>query len=237
MVLAAPSFKEIWESEFSFFNENYILVAHNAATFDIPNLAKNLNYYGIHIDKTCFYDTFKLAKQTCYPIKSFSRENLCNFFDFTVLHNHFALSDAYDCFRIFCKIISDLGGKLPQPELRNLRDQRENESKYENKFLAHKGLTKAEREAIIPYEEADLDFKGKKVVVSGVFQRFPQKQDAQKEIEKRGGNVISSVSAKTQLLICGRDAGPSKIQKAKAMKIRIVEEDEFYKMLESNEAV
>ena len=56
-------------------------------------------------------------------------------------------------------------------------------------------------------------FKGKKFVVSGVFEHY-SREGIKSEIESFGGIIISSVSSKTNFLVAGDGTGPSKKTKA-----------------------
>lgn len=56
------------------------------------------------------------------------------------------------------------------------------------------------------------------------------REAAQELIEKNGGRVQSSVSRKTNYLLCGSDAG-SKLQKAEALGIKIIDEEGFFNLL------
>lgn len=74
--------------------------------------------------------------------------------------------------------------------------------------------------------------QGKKVVLTGTLQDF-KRSEAQKIIESLGGEVMSSVSKLTNLVVAGSDAG-SKLDKAKALSIEVIDEEEFKKLI-SNE--
>ncbi len=78
-------------------------------------------------------------------------------------------------------------------------------------------------------EEGSL--KGLQFVLTGTLEHFTR-EEARDLIEKSGGRVSGSVSKKTDFLLLGRDPG-SKYQKAKDLNIKIIEEDDFKKMLES----
>jgi len=72
--------------------------------------------------------------------------------------------------------------------------------------------------------------EGLSFVVSGVFANFSR--DGIKEvIEQHGGKNQSGVSAKTNFLLAGDEAGPSKLDKAKKLNVKIIDEKEFEKML------
>jgi DNA ligase (NAD+) len=77
--------------------------------------------------------------------------------------------------------------------------------------------------------QVDERFSGKTFVLTGKLERFTR-DEASAEIEKRGGRVASSVSKNTDYVIVGADAG-SKLAKAQALGIRILNEDDFLKML------
>jgi DNA ligase (NAD+) len=67
--------------------------------------------------------------------------------------------------------------------------------------------------------------------VTGSFEHFTPRELAMEEVKKRGGRVTSSVTSKTTHLLAGPGAG-SKLDKARELGVRIVEEAEFLEMLE-----
>lgn len=68
-------------------------------------------------------------------------------------------------------------------------------------------------------------FKDEKVVLTGSLADFTR-SEAQKIIESEGGETQSSVTKTTTLVIAGESAG-SKLDKAKQLGIKIIDEDEF----------
>ncbi len=68
-------------------------------------------------------------------------------------------------------------------------------------------------------------FSGEKVVLTGTLQNYTRDQ-AGKIIESLGGEVVSSVSKNTTLVLAGENAG-SKLDKAKVLGIKIIDEEEF----------
>ena len=74
-------------------------------------------------------------------------------------------------------------------------------------------------------------FSGEKVVLTGTLSGY-KRSEAQKIIEENGGECLSSVTAKTTLVLAGEEAG-SKLEKAKKLGIKIIDEPAFKKMLES----
>ena len=73
---------------------------------------------------------------------------------------------------------------------------------------------------------------GKTFVISGTFQNF-ERDDLKIKIEANGGKVLSGVSGKLNYLVAGSEAGPSKLEKATKLGVKIISEDEFLAMLES----
>ncbi len=84
------------------------------------------------------------------------------------------------------------------------------------------------REDQIQVESSEY-FTGKTFVLTGSLKDFTR-EAAQAEIERRGGRAASSVSKKTEAVIAGTDAG-SKLDKAKALGIQILTEEQFKKLL------
>jgi DNA ligase (NAD+) len=73
--------------------------------------------------------------------------------------------------------------------------------------------------------------KGKKFVISGVFQRVDRDQ-LKDIIEANGGQNVSSISVKTDFVVAGENMGPSKLAKAKELGITILDEEGFFAMIE-----
>jgi DNA ligase (NAD+) len=71
---------------------------------------------------------------------------------------------------------------------------------------------------------------GKSFVVSGTFQHYERDQ-IKDVIIAHGGKVLSGVSGKLDYLVAGDNMGPSKREKAEKLKVAIISEDEFQKML------
>ena len=72
--------------------------------------------------------------------------------------------------------------------------------------------------------------QGRIFVISGVFEVF-SRDDLKKAIEDNGGKVGSSISAKTNYVIAGANMGPAKLEKANQLKIQIIDEYQFQKMI------
>lgn len=71
--------------------------------------------------------------------------------------------------------------------------------------------------------------EGKSFVVTGKLETMTR-EEAHKKIIQNGGQISSSVSAKTSFLVAGEEPG-SKLEKAKKYKIKTLSENEFIKMI------
>ena len=71
---------------------------------------------------------------------------------------------------------------------------------------------------------------GQSIVISGVFQHH-SRDEYKLIIEQNGGKNVGSISGKTSFILAGDNMGPSKLQKAEKLGIRIVSEDEFLEMI------
>ncbi|HEV8135324.1 MAG TPA: NAD-dependent DNA ligase LigA [Pyrinomonadaceae bacterium] len=80
--------------------------------------------------------------------------------------------------------------------------------------------------------QLDERFAGKQFVLTGKMEGYTR-DEARELIETRGGRVNSSVSKKTDFVIAGEDAG-SKLDKATALGINVIDEVGFKRMLEED---
>lgn len=98
------------------------------------------------------------------------------------------------------------------------------------------------RELVKRLETAGLQFKGIKkqrgtalagmtFVLTGTLPTY-SRDEAKKLIEDAGGKVSASVSKKTTFVVAGEEAG-SKLDKARELGVRVVDEEELKKMLSS----
>ncbi len=79
----------------------------------------------------------------------------------------------------------------------------------------------------------DTFFNGKTFVLTGSLSNFTR-EEAGEKIEQLGGQVTTSVSKNTDYILAGEKAG-SKLDKAKKLNVKIINEEEFKKQLEKIE--
>jgi DNA ligase (NAD+) len=98
-------------------------------------------------------------------------------------------------------------------------------------------LTRLAQAGVNPAPEATVTrqatFNGKTFVITGSLERFGRKE-AEELIEQRGGRAAGSVSKKTDYLVAGPGAG-SKLDKAQALGIEILDENQFAALLSEEE--
>jgi len=91
------------------------------------------------------------------------------------------------------------------------------------KFLKSVGVNMQQEEEKVRY------FHGLSFLITGTLSR-PRKY-YEDLIRKNGGNILSGVSKNLNYLITGENPG-SKLEKAKQLGVKIIDEEEFLKMLE-----
>lgn len=72
--------------------------------------------------------------------------------------------------------------------------------------------------------------EGLSIVISGTFARH-SREEYKKMIEDHGGKNVGSISKKTSFILAGENMGPSKLEKAQKLGIRLLSEEEFLDML------
>lgn len=96
-------------------------------------------------------------------------------------------------------------------------------------------VVKKIEEAGVKTEEVSVETAGEKTlagktfVFTGALKGFTR-DEAAEEVLKRGGRPSSSVSAKTDFVVAGKDPG-SKLEKAEKLGVKIISEAEFRKLL------
>jgi DNA ligase (NAD+) len=73
---------------------------------------------------------------------------------------------------------------------------------------------------------------GKSIVITGVFKKH-SREEIKELIEKHGGKNLSSVSARTDYLVTGDKTGPSKLEKARTLNVKIIPEEDFLNMIKT----
>ncbi|MBR3946746.1 MAG: NAD-dependent DNA ligase LigA, partial [Bacteroidales bacterium] len=79
-------------------------------------------------------------------------------------------------------------------------------------------------------EKLSSSLEGLSVIISGTFTHY-SRDEIKKVIELHGGKNVSSISKNTDLFVTGENIGPAKLEKATKLNIKMVDEDEFRRMI------
>lgn len=80
-------------------------------------------------------------------------------------------------------------------------------------------------------QEAKSDrLKDMSIVISGVFAHH-SRDEYKAMIEKHNGKNVGSISSKTSFILAGENMGPSKLEKAQKLGIKIMNEEEFLRLI------
>lgn len=121
--------------------------------------------------------------------------------------------------------VDEIGEKIAGSILRYFADEK-NRNVIERLRLAGLKL-EADEEDLAGHTDK---LQGKSIVISGVFARH-SRDEYKAMIEKHGGKNVGSISKKTSFILAGDNMGPSKLEKAQALNIPIMNEDEFLAMV------
>lgn len=114
--------------------------------------------------------------------------------------------------------IPDIGGVMAQSIIDYFKNDNNLRLLEELKFLGVNPISQKE-------EGIPQIFSGMSIVLTGKLETL-SRDEATKLIEERGGRSSSSVSKKTSFVVAGSDAG-SKLDKAQALGIPVLTEEEF----------
>lgn len=207
----SPMFNVVWESIKHFF-EGSVIVAHNVG-FDLEVLYENLYFYGLPLPNE--------KRVVC----TMELNNRCSLYDcakhygIEMKKHHDALSDALTCAKIYIAM------QKPSADTNVERVKYCKHEKIDSVYLAVK-------------KDAPKDsfFYGKKVVISGVFREVGRNQLA-KVLQMRGADVNICVSKRTDILICGKNCGWSKVEKAEKYGVRMIDEDELLEIMDNDDMI
>lgn len=105
-------------------------------------------------------------------------------------------------------------------------------SKEENKLLVEELRNAGLQFAINTESQRTVSSKleGKSIVISGTFS-LHSRDEYKEMITMNGGKNVGSISSKTDYVLAGENMGPSKLQKATTLGVKIINENEFLAML------
>lgn len=191
--LNSPTFDKIWDKIMPYFH-NQKIVCHGAAT-DINVLKKTCAYYQLPLPVFTVIDTldvFGKCKLT----------QLAEVYGVECSNKHNALSDAFVLAQVYVQFLNGKQIFINKTEPTNSSKTDFSERKIKKDLLVQD----------LNVENKDNPFYNKTVVITGVFQLYSRNDIAEK-FKSFGTNVNSAVSKKTDFVVVGADAGPSKLMK------------------------
>jgi len=218
MVQFAPTFEMLWPTLANFLGELPI-VCHNRNT-DINILRDCMAYYGLSgIDVDNNICTYELTGQ---PL-----EACCAKFGINMGSHHDALDDAVACARVFLALQGNVMAAAGAGSLRHIMADKSNRS-YERATLDPLADDQVEDKSTPFYHAA--------VVITGTFDAYPNRNELGKLLQSLGADINTAISSKTDVVVIGHGAGPSKLKKIKELhdkghEIRMIFEPELVQLL------
>jgi DNA polymerase III subunit epsilon len=212
-----PLFPVIWEMiKLSFIGK--LLVAHNAS-FDLNILNSTMEFYSMERPLLSCDCTFKMS--------GLNLKDLAASLNISMTKHHDALIDAKTCALVYLYLKQGIKPNLDLIE----------ESEPSGMFAGHERLS---GDVLIPnlnIQNINNPFYSKKVVFTGVLQNI-KREVAAKKIQELGADIDTGVNKRTDFVIVGQGAGPSKLKKiqdfnSSGSHIRIIKEEEFLSMIKS----
>jgi len=250
-VKKAPTFKELYPELLPYL-ENKEIVAHNAS-FDISALRNVIESYNLNFPNLNYYCSMILSKKLLNDVPNYQLPTILSYLDINFHNHHNAEADAIGSAMIILKLIEKAGVRY-LGELVEATDTYNGELRsYNNSYRPFYGSTSIrdtstyKKKDLYEIDESKFDYESpffdKKIVFTGGLQNFTR-EDVTQLILNIGGNVIGTVSKKTDYLILGNvefgkynDGKKStKLKKAEDLieegyKLEIISENDFYNMV------
>jgi DNA polymerase III subunit epsilon len=208
-------FPAVWDQIKELFTSK-LLVAHNAS-FDLSILKSTLAFYSLEVpDIQC---------ECTYQMSGLNLANLCDALEIELEHHHNALADAIACAHAYLKMKKgiDPDHKLIKP------------ISSPDFFAGHEHLSGNILKKDLSSADPKHPFYNKKIVFTGVLDSI-SREEAARAVKAHGADIDSGITRKTNYVIAGNGAGPSKLKKieqfnSEGARIQIIGEEEFLEIL------
>lgn len=215
----SPTFEDVWD-EIECYFENQNIVCHGAST-DITVLKKTCAYYEITVPDFKVIDTLNVFGKC-------KLSQLADVYGVEYLNKHNALSDAHVLAQVYIQFINGKQIFINKPEVVQKKKIDFSDRKI-NKDLLVPDLN---------VDNKDNPFYNKAVVITGIFELVDRNSIAEK-FKSLGANVNSTVSRKTDFVIVGDGAGPSKLMKIaeynkQGASIKLLMQDDLENIIAGN---
>lgn len=218
MVADAPTFRELWPMIDKIVGHD-ILVAHNAE-FDHSVWCAQLESY-----RCAMPEAYRFI--CTYQLTGLSLDKACAMHGIDMGHHHDALDDAIACAKVFLAANGHVNANTFKGNLDDVFGQ-----------LRAK---KIDRDILDPLDDEQISnwntpFFHARTVITGVFGRYPNRNDLARMLRELGADINTAISKKTDIVVIGDGAGPAKIKKIQDLRdqgydIRIIYEPELIEIL------
>ncbi|MBC5775846.1 hypothetical protein H8S95_17355 [Pontibacter sp. KCTC 32443] len=237
LVSSQPEFCDLWPSIEPIFKDE-ILVAHNA-DFDISALTQTLDLYNLPHPNFKYICTHKLAQEAFEDLLDYRLKDIAKYFGLEFEH-HNSQADAVVAAIIAITAIPRFPistFQLHHQELTSsitkkgsLNSQSSFDIIYQDKRI-EKNLLKP----VLDVAEKDDIFYNQKLAFTGDLKSI-SRGEAAKIVQSKGADINTSISAKTNIVVVGSNAGPSKMAKIESLissgkSIRLIYEEEFLTLI------
>lgn len=236
-LLNAPTFPEIWD-EFKELIEDAVVVAHNAE-FDMNVLKQTLDHYGLEEPSIQSLCTLKLSQVAFPQLDDYRLADVTKYLGLEFRH-HSCDEDARVCAEIAIQAIPRVSLKkfdLDDVDLTHSWFKAPSKTKVSgfSEAFADKRIDSDLLKPQLEGADPNHPFYGKRLVFTGDL-RAMQRSEAAEMVRALGADINTSISKKTQIVVIGDGAGPSKLRKIEELQdqgveIRIIYEDELLQIL------
>lgn len=233
----ASEFDDVWD-QIAPEIDGQIVLAHNA-DFDIDVLKQTLNAYSISHPKMKYICTQKLAQEVFQGLERYRLIDLAEYFKMDFLH-HNCLADATICAEIGMRAIPVYDKKSFRFSFDDLthriaKSDSGNNSGKDFSVFGKKVIDSALLKPNLCAENKEHPFYAKRIVFTGDMKAI-ERQDAATKVQQFGGDINTSISKKTDIVIVGNSAGPAKMRKIEELRaagfnIQLIYESEFLTMI------
>jgi DNA polymerase-3 subunit epsilon len=225
MTQDAPTFSELWPKIKHYFDFQTV-VAHSIE-FDLDVLNKIIHFYNI--------DNHHILGHQCTKelFDNHALVDVCTALNIPVSKHHDALSDAIDCALIFMEYLKGINiFSLNYPERKD-RTSFESHMNLQGRHLS----SDVKHQDLSIVKNKDTPFYDKKIVITGVFSRYPEREELAKIFKSFGADNNGAISKRTDIVCVGAGFGPSKLKTVEQLisdgyPIQILHENELYKILD-----
>lgn len=216
--LNEPVFPEVWNKIRCHF-DNQLVVAHNAS-FDLDCLYRTLEHYGLDVPNLTFECTYQLTGMRLL--------DLAESLNLALKTHHNALNDAIMCAESFIQLKNGINPDLQKVTTKEPR----------NIFQGHERITGDLFKPDLDNADPNSPFYGKKCVFTGFLSKIGR-EDAAKIIKNMGADIDTGITKRTNYVIVGSGAGPSKLKRIdeynkSGSNIKKLYEKEFLEMIQKD---